>query len=170
MGIDIYTSWKGQNEVEEKKQITGFDITAGNKGYLREAYHGGPYVTKYLVQEAFRADAKISAKVLRERLPCAVLMAMFREKKIYGKGTGAVVIKDFATIADSLKKVFEIDMKDGSHEEFEKDLTKYQIEYAELRIKNRDLPDYALSFVEFVELCELKEKETGEPVEVHASY
>ena len=29
----------------------GFDITAGDKGYLREAYHGSPYATHYLLKE-----------------------------------------------------------------------------------------------------------------------
>ena len=53
MGIDIYMDWDNQTEEEKKAQLTGFDIGAGSVGYLREAYHGSPYATHYLVKEAF---------------------------------------------------------------------------------------------------------------------
>lgn len=46
MGIDIYMRWGGQSEKEIKKQYTGFSTTSGHLGYLCEAYHGAPYVTK----------------------------------------------------------------------------------------------------------------------------
>jgi hypothetical protein len=74
MGIDIYANWRGQSEAEASAQITGFSGVAGHVGYLREAYHGGPYVTKYLVSEAFEdaeGVAAIPARTLRERLPAA---------------------------------------------------------------------------------------------------
>jgi hypothetical protein len=61
----------------------------GHAGYLREAYHGGPYVTKYLMAEAFTHPervAAIPAQTLRARLPAAVLMHMYREHKLYGDG------------------------------------------------------------------------------------
>ena len=35
MGTDIYLEWNNKSEEERKKQITGFDIRAGNIGYLR---------------------------------------------------------------------------------------------------------------------------------------
>lgn len=38
MGIDIYMKWKGQTKKEQKEQITGFSIEAGNVGYLRASY------------------------------------------------------------------------------------------------------------------------------------
>lgn len=53
MGIDIYASWHGMTYKERKAQYTGFRTDAGSVGYLREAYHGGTYVTRYLVEEAF---------------------------------------------------------------------------------------------------------------------
>jgi hypothetical protein len=53
MGIDVYAKWDGQTEDEKKAQITGFSIVAGEVGYLREAYHGGPYATKVLFPECF---------------------------------------------------------------------------------------------------------------------
>ena len=35
MGTDIYLSWDKQTEEEKKAQITGYNIEAGSKGYLR---------------------------------------------------------------------------------------------------------------------------------------
>jgi len=93
--------WHGQTLEDHDKQITGFSTTAGDAGYLREAYHGGPYVTRYLVQESFdeswydnateeeRENYKgkpIPAAVLRERLPRAVIMAAYRHATVYGGG------------------------------------------------------------------------------------
>jgi hypothetical protein len=74
MGIDIYVRWDGQTEDEKKAQYTGFDITAGAVGYLREAYHGNVYATRVLVPEAFEGDcnAAIPAATLRERLPATI--------------------------------------------------------------------------------------------------
>jgi hypothetical protein len=167
MGIDIYSRWKNQDE-NDKSQVTGFSVIAGNVGYLREAYHGGPYVTKYLVAEAFKDDAKIPASILRERLPIAVLMAMYREKKVYSKEDPTVAT--FDDIQDKLKDVFSVQMKDESHEEFVKTITPHHIEYAKKLIADKVLPDYAQSFVDFVDLLEFKEKENGEPCTVIASY
>ena len=50
MGIDVYMRWEGITPAQQEAQITGFCATAGGVGYLREAYHGGPYVTKFLDQ------------------------------------------------------------------------------------------------------------------------
>lgn len=173
MGIDIYAKWRGQTKADQQKQYTGFSVVSGNVGYLREAYHGGPYITKYLVSEAFKSkdnEAKIPAKTLRKRLPSAVLMAMYRNKKIYDDQSHDPANKSFGSIVQALKDVFEIEMKDESHKEFVAKLTKHHIEYAEKLIADRALPDYAQSFVDFVELCEVKEKKTGEPVLIHASH
>ena len=75
MGIDIYLRWKGMTKKDRKNQITGWDPTKGDAGYLREAYHGGPYATDYLVKEAFEEgidEIHIPAKELRKRLPLAI--------------------------------------------------------------------------------------------------
>ncbi len=53
MGIDIYMNWDGMTEDEKHAQYTGFSTTSGDVGYLREAYHGGPYATETLLPEAF---------------------------------------------------------------------------------------------------------------------
>jgi hypothetical protein len=125
MGIDIYTRWKGQTEAERRAQITGFDVTVGRVGYLREAYHGEPYATRYLVREAFASEdgtAQIRAAVLRKRLPRTLELAMQREREVYHA--------ESASLDDAPVR----------------------------------------SFSDFVELCERKEAETGEPVTIIASY
>ena len=86
MGIDIYMRWEGMTEEDREKQITGFDTTVGDVGYLREAYHGGPYATKYLVEEAFEdgaGDVHIPAKELRERLPLTKDIVIQRAREVY---------------------------------------------------------------------------------------
>jgi hypothetical protein len=125
MGIDIYAHWRGQTKQEKEEQICGFDATAGKIGYLREAYHGEPYATRYLLREAFEskdATARIPAAVLRERLPRTLELAMEREVLVYGAKT-------------------------VSHDD-----------------------PVVHSYIDFVELCEQKERETGQPVEIIASY
>ena len=84
MGIDIYARWKGQTEAEEQAQNTGFSVMHGHVVYLREAYHGEPYATRYLVPEAFEnGRAQIPAAVLRERLPQTLALVEERERTIY---------------------------------------------------------------------------------------
>lgn len=179
MGIDIYAKWRGQINSEAKAQITGFDTTAGSKGYLREAYHGGPYATRFLVEEAFESsenEAQISAGLLRERLPMAVLMTMYRHHKLYSNGDdpGEISEEDLkeqgVTLAEFIAKVNKEAVEDNEHVIFQKSVPSHILLAAEKLIESRKLPDYALSFVEFVELCEAKEKETGEPVLIQVSY
>lgn len=123
MGIDIYARWKGQTQSQKKKQITGFSVTHGNDGYLREAYRGEPYATRFLCKEAFKnGEAQIAAKILRKRLPETLKLVEQRERKLY------------------------------------KQTDKKEIE----KVKK--------SFVDFVELCERKEEETGEPCTIIANF
>ena len=100
MGIDIYMRWKGQTKEEEEAQYTGFSVTAGEVGYLREAYHGAPYATQVLVPEAFEsenAEAQIPAAVLRERLNRVIPTVLEREEKVYHKSPSlrSPVVKSF---------------------------------------------------------------------------
>jgi len=126
MGIDIYAVWKGQTEEERKRQFEVWLTSAsGHIGYLREAYHGEPYATRFLFSEAFASEdheAGIPAKTLRERLPEALQLVERREREVY-----------------------EV-------------TNERQIEWV------RE------SFRSFVALCERKEKETGAPVVIRASY
>jgi hypothetical protein len=85
MGIDIYARYHGQSAEERASQVTEFlSATAGKVGYLREAYHGEPYATRYLVHEAFiTGQADIPAVTLRGRLPEALRLTEIRERQIY---------------------------------------------------------------------------------------
>lgn len=86
MGIDIYARWRGMTPEEEDAQCTGFSVVHGHAGYLREAYHGEPYATQYLVQEAFDSPnnkAAIPAATLRERLPHTLALVEERERAVY---------------------------------------------------------------------------------------
>ena len=80
MGIDIYVEWNGITEAEQYAQVTD----DANAGYLREAYHGEPYATRVLVEEAFlHGRALISADLLRDRLPEVLELAERREREVY---------------------------------------------------------------------------------------
>lgn len=89
MGIDLYLRWDGQTDAEKKAQYTGYSIVHGHVGYLREAYHGGPYATKVLAPEAWEAcdagnsGARIPASVLRSRLGAVTRIAIQRARDIY---------------------------------------------------------------------------------------
>jgi hypothetical protein len=86
MGIDIYAKWHNQTFEEVNAQHEAvMTVGAGRFGYLREAYHGEPYATQYLLPEAFEQPegALIPAKTLRERLPETLRLAEERERLIY---------------------------------------------------------------------------------------
>jgi len=107
MGIDIYMRWDGMTEEDRDKQITGFDPTKGDVGYLREANHGQIFATKYLVKEAFEdgaGDVYIPPKELRKRLPLTKDIAIQREKEVY---------KEEITEDDAIVKAFEDFVKLG---------------------------------------------------------
>ena len=172
MGIDIYATWRGQTSAESDAQATGFSVVHGHVGYLREAYHGGPYVTKYFVAEAFDAadgEAPIPASVLRERLPAAVLMHMYREQKLYGNGKDPARVHDLAALKAAIANVFGSEMADVSHADFVEALQPESIATAKQLIDGGALSDRARAFVDFVDLCERKERELGEPCIIVAS-
>lgn len=110
MGIDIYARWDDQTPDEAEAQITGFDVTMGSVGYLREAYHGEPYATEYLVREAFESPngtAAIPAAALRERLPHTIELAMEREREVYGHDSvteNDAVIRSFVAFVELCEK------------------------------------------------------------------
>jgi len=85
MGIDIYAEWRGQSEAERAEQSAlWLGSMAGSRGYLREAYHGAPYATKFLCGEAFiTGEARIPASRLQKRLPQTLILAEERERTIY---------------------------------------------------------------------------------------
>lgn len=167
MGIDIYLKWEDMDDETEKKQFCGFATTAGNVGYLREAYHGGPYATKILVREAFEAEnceAQIPAAVLRERLTNVT-------EPVLGKNGGhiaAAMLMDFMRqaghevteeIADGITQPMSVE--EACRLRCRKLYPEDGKEYEDAIVK---------SFRDFVELAEQKEKETGKPCTIIASY
>ena len=87
MGIDIYARWEGMTEQEETAQLKVWaSAEDGDVGYLREAYHGEPYATRVLVEEAFRHSSgrvPIAAQLLQDRLPQVLKLAEQRERDVY---------------------------------------------------------------------------------------
>ena len=58
---------------KRRQRRVWLSVEAGEVGYLREAYHGEPYATMHLCNEAFgTGKADISAAVLKERLAKAL--------------------------------------------------------------------------------------------------
>lgn len=180
MGIDIYTRWKGQTRRERKAQQTGFSTVHGHVGYLREAYHGGPYVTRFLVREAFEADdceAGIPASTLKTRLPQAVVLAMIRHQMVYNDNVPHMLNAEkpeevIAAIAKMFAAGGEIEKarKGEEGDRLARSISLGVIRETVDRIASRTLPEFAMSFVDFVALCERKEAETGEPCRIYASY
>ena len=112
MGIDIYMRWEGMTEEDRDKQIAGFDATVGEVGYLREAYHGSPYATRYLVEEAFEDGADyvhIPAKELRKRLPLTKEIVIQRFKDVYKEeieedNVFVKAYEDFVKLSEALEE------------------------------------------------------------------
>ena len=112
MGIDIYMRWDGMTEEDREKQYTGFDATVGEVGYLREAYHGGPYATHYLVEEAFEDgadDVHIPAKELRKRLPLTKEIVIQRFRDVYKEeieedNVFVKAFEDFVKLSEALEE------------------------------------------------------------------
>lgn len=173
MGIDIYLEWDGKENDESVEQgAFGFDTTAGHVGYLRESYHGGPYATKILVREAFEAEnckARIPAAKLRRRLTipdrsaegcdgghfAAQLMAEVLSK-LAGKD-GAKVEPAFIANGETPKMAVEEAVR-----------VRYKKLYPDTDAEH--VEDVVQSFRDFVALAELKEKQTGKPCVIYASY
>ena len=87
MGIDIYARWDFQTDEERTAQTSVWlSGESGNVGYLREAYHGEPYATRFLCAEAFDAEdaeARIPAATLRARLPETLELVEERARSLY---------------------------------------------------------------------------------------
>ena len=172
MGIDIYSRWKGQTKEEVEAQNTGFSTVSGKVGYLREAYHGGPYVTKYFLSECFEPSsggtAKIPASVLAERLVRAVQLALVRKAIVYGDVDFSGSPEGVKSLNERIKKA----SKAGEDMEIQlvANMTKRHLNMVEDRMRKRNLSADLMAFADFAELIYRKEKETGELVEITASY
>lgn len=172
MGIDVYLTWNGQTKAEKQAQYAGFSIVSGHVGYLREAYHGGPYATLVLISEDLDKQPEegfaIPAAELKRRLPATVMAATYRHEVVYGEGSDPAEINldsagGFERFAAALAHAF------SKKEKFTITPNEEQERAVSELISTRQLPDYALSFVDFVQLAEVKEAQTGAPCRVQVS-
>ena len=168
MGIDIYLEWDGMAEEEKKSHATGFSVTSGDVGYLREAYHGGPYATKILCREAFESEtcrAAIPAEILRERLTHVTEPA-------YTENVGHDMVMQMM----SMFKDMGVQIVGGP---IERDTTAPMTVEEAVRERQRSVyggdnaeqtEQVVQAFRDFVSLAEQKERETGKPCTIYASY
>lgn len=176
MGIDIYLEWDGMTEEDKKQQFScGFSIVGGKTGYLREAYHGEPYATQILVREAFESDdckAQIPATVMRERLTSVT-------EPVYGKTAGhqmaqmlGGMIRDMIDAANNDDLGVEGPIPHGSGQTLPMTVEEAVTERARklYNASDEEVEDTLKSFRDFVALAEEKERETGKPCTVYASY
>lgn len=174
MGIDIYIL---DNE-NDKDNWRVHDCRA----YLRESYHGGPYATRILCREAFDADnqtAEIPAEILRERLThvtepsnqsfdhMGALVSMI-EKMMTGpnppeESFGFTL--DAETIEEHKNK-----MADNTHPMSVEEAVRkrYRLVYPDC--SENDIEAAVNRFREFVAFAENRERETGKPCKIYASY
>lgn len=168
MGIDIYLEWDDMAAEEKKAQATGFSVTSGDVGYLREAYHGGPYATKILCREAFESEtcrAAIPAEILRERLTHVTEPA-------YTENVGHDMVRHMMNMFQTMG----VRVEGGP---IEPDTTSPMTVEEAVRERQRNVyggdnaeqtEKVVQAFRDFVALAEQKERETGKPCTIYASY
>lgn len=141
--ISVFMTWKGQPEEARKRQMASLlDNTAGNIGYLTEQYSGAPYPTTMLCKEAFRTEDPNGVAI-----PAADMRARLPEVILLAKQKAAK---------------FQGDPRNNSKE--------IEISAASKEVLPDDTTPSVRAFVDFVELAEKMEKETGEPVTIVARF
>jgi hypothetical protein len=140
MGIDIYMSWKDQTKEEKEAQLTGFSVHSGHVGYLREAYHGGPYATKVLLPECFGLPVE-------DPQDRGLVNPVNDEDRTFEYPYWVLRRRLELTLATAKERSIRV--------------------YQE---PSEDDSPQIKAFTDFVELAERKEKETGKPVTIYASY
>ena len=124
MGIDVYNETAQRKHKGGHDTGGGFNTLAGDKGYLREAYHGTTFATQYLVKECFdlehpvdekngvsyRTRVYIPSKVLRARLPKTLELVKKRYKAVYKDANDKEIKEaqksfiDFVVLAERLEQ------------------------------------------------------------------
>lgn len=166
MGIDIYLEWDGMTDDDKQNQMTGFSTTSGHVGYLREAYHGGPYATRILCREAFDAEscaAQIPAATLTERLT-------YITEPTYEQNIGHRLSSALAGAFSSAGADTPVVAPDTTRpmSVYDAIVERYNTIYPEAAREH--IPKVMKSFHDFVALAAQKEKETGQPCTIIASY
>lgn len=137
MGIDIFMKWDGGPSFDR-------DGFTGANGYLREAYHGGPYATVRLVPEAFGSREQVAQgfgvtcdfnDVARDAEGYALIPARVLRARL---------AQTLLTVAERYRTLYDEVCGEG---------------HPALR-----------AFIEFVELAERIEAERGRPVGIYASW
>ena len=105
MGIDVYLRWEGMTDEDRDRQMTGFDITAGAVGYLREAYFAKKnlYGTQVMFKECWESadcEHEYPAEVLRERLPEVLMVVAEKYDGDPWKERAMQAYIDFVSLAD----------------------------------------------------------------------
>ena len=189
MGIDVYLNWNGKTEEEKEAQLTGFSTVHGHAGYLREAYHGGPYATKVLVPEAFDARSDhtcgtgaeesceacrgvhIPAATLRDRLRRTLIAALCRDAMLYGRNN-KIEAGENESMEDVLgrlapKLMAQAKAANSPNDSFELDVPEHVMGSANLQLALALafgwLPEHVKSFSDFVDLAEKLESEGKDP-------
>lgn len=173
MGIDVYLRWNAQTEEDKNKQMRcGFSTVSGDVGYLREAYHGGPYATHILVREAFESGdgtAEIPAATMRERLTNVTEPA--RGKILYATD---IVAAEIMRLLESAGPAVAVTGRHAGYAPTEPQTVAECVRARYARVypdaTAADVADALQAFYDFVALAETKEQELGRPCTVVASY
>ena len=117
MGIDVYLHKHGESEpyiYSQEKEGFMWGVWNGEHGYLREAYHGGPYATKELLPECWKDGYEgelipIKSSVLKKRLDIVVDTSRERSTILYKEDPEdtdktAQSFIDFVELASRLEK------------------------------------------------------------------
>jgi hypothetical protein len=208
MGIDVYASWDQMSSEQADARITGFEVSsaAGGAGYLREAYHGSPYVTHVLMPESFDHErieddeagyhgAEIPAAVLYARLPRAVITALWRDWSVYKNADARALLMEIGIEPDAGQSSYPFRVELGDGEGFAAMMLALMKQISEVLYDRQTLPFDELGTEQtdgavtpewlaravavcgqvgavlcFIDLCEQRERETGRPCRIYASY
>lgn len=141
MGIDVYMNW-GDGPSFDGEYKTAF---RGANGYLREAYHGGPYATVVLVPEAFGDSRRVAEVLGTPVVESAAVGTNAEGNSLIPAGVlRSRLAATLLTVAKRYHAIYGEECDEG---------------HPELR-----------EFVEFVELAERMEAALGRPVGVRASW
>jgi hypothetical protein len=165
MGIDVYLAWDNQTDEDQKAQYVGFDVRSGDVGYLREAYHGGPYGTHLLIQEDWEVEGGVEVEnsVLQSRMSMVAKAVIWRNYKLYysngDKPHGVIEIEKESSqsLLDGLSTIFS-DMEQFKSPPEIEDIPLSDDEAFKLMRENVDIAWSVKSFYDFVILHGVKEK------------
>ena len=110
MGIDISLRSSGEPKGQIPNHSTKCGLNrAGTVCTIREAYHGEPYVTRFLFREAFKTgEAQIPAATLRQRLPEALRLGDYRERTVYAEVSSQAmrrVLQEYTAFVESCERL-----------------------------------------------------------------